>query len=540
MTQYTSEQLLYNDDNSFVYNPDDFNSDDNSFIYNSDDFNSNDNSSDESQHIVNERTFFQRYIRPIGVGLDKLLGIAVGAVTFTLQALPHFILSALTSIAIFIMFNIILSIATYDALHQVTKSRVAAFFLTPLLIPFFVLSITAITIYKNVNNALRLILAFLNGAVSGFKLGSQNTLTSFVNTIRSIPTRISFLYRRQQPIFEPNDTPPAQQWPLWEHRDTLFARLQTYDPLQNNTIEVMTAAEFKAFELTPSDMNSTAFDPTFGSRHAITKILSEREYSTLNDMGNSDPTVKALMTRYNEVKTYINTGECIIGKYTPEHNDKIVLVKQYRKNDVWLPVPNSSTIFEREYLRLLCCESITQQLTHPGHRDHLLPGKSSKYQLPVISLNPEIKAELYETRYKFHNCYRNKTNIKASTPTNQDDNIINQDLYYLTAELRTHMPKLTNEDVNCNAALSRIENPPSSKTYERVQSDTAANSSKPSTTQREATRNKAAAAALKRASATPSYTTGGRLVLMQPSIPVQQNADDNYEQLGLLNRQNHK
>lgn len=144
--------------------------------------------------------------------------------------------------------------------------------------------------------------------------------------------------------------------------------------------------------------------------------LSDIELGTIES--SNDVQIKTLCSTYNNLKYRMNEAECPILITQPERDEAMILTKQYQKNCTWLPVPNQSTLFDKESLIKLC--SMTNP-RHPTTRDSLQ--YPDQYVLAGTS---------YETRYAFHPYYVNET-----------DKGVCQELCMMETELRERLASLS-------------------------------------------------------------------------------------------------
>lgn len=124
-------------------------------------------------------------------------------------------------------------------------------------------------------------------------------------------------------------------------------------------------------------------------------LIIYNEYLQLNNeeitsLQNSQITeITSLLEEYLQLKQRLSEDECPILCERPSIENTIVLMKQYRnENDVWLPIPNTSVIFDKPSLTQL------HHQVHPLTRDSLIT--PSEY---------ELNGTQYPTRYRFHRYY---------------------------------------------------------------------------------------------------------------------------------------
>lgn len=142
------------------------------------------------------------------------------------------------------------------------------------------------------------------------------------------------------------------------------------------------------------------------------KRLDDNEITLIKSSNNNE--INELFNRYEALIERLDKDECPVSLGRPEKDNTIVLMKQYYINNQWLPVPNSSTIFDKESLNV----TLSTHTNHPLTRDSFLSPPNY---------------EGHETRHRIHPYY-----------TNSKPDGISQELNCLCHELRKKLTVVSN------------------------------------------------------------------------------------------------
>jgi hypothetical protein len=180
----------------------------------------------------------------------------------------------------------------------------------------------------------------------------------------------------------------------------------------------MTEEEFARLELSTDEYQQLIAEQQ--------SALSEQEMALLQ---NADGLTKQNLESYKNLQRLKNDN-CPILQGRPEIADTVVLMKQYKRNGEWLPVPGVSHIFDRDTLKgAMLVDGLhpTQEGARSLNQDE--PVRRDKLINPV---KYTIGADEYETRYRLHNYY----------PSDHAERGVNQEENQLLKQLRNDLLQL--------------------------------------------------------------------------------------------------
>ena len=110
----------------------------------------------------------------------------------------------------------------------------------------------------------------------------------------------------------------------------------------------------------------------------------------------TDHVILDKLGEYKNLKQRLERDQCSITQDRPEREDTILLVKQYKVGEHWLPVPGAATIFDKTSLKtyFVGTDVLRGDAIHPLTRNVILA--PSSYQIAEVE---------HETRYVHHPFY---------------------------------------------------------------------------------------------------------------------------------------
>ena len=123
-------------------------------------------------------------------------------------------------------------------------------------------------------------------------------------------------------------------------------------------VQINTGVNLNGLELSPEELT------TLRANHQQPKLTSV-EIAQLEQDHNQE--IKDLIATYNNLHTRLEQDVCPILFDRPEKNETVLLVKYYQRDEQWLPIPNSSYIFDKSSLQ----GWLAGHSPHPNTRDSI-------------------------------------------------------------------------------------------------------------------------------------------------------------------------
>lgn len=216
---------------------------------------------------------------------------------------------------------------------------------------------------------------------------------------------------------------------------------------------IMTQAVFEqTFLLPESELNNFRH-----TRYTAAEIAAYKKLRVNEAKGRQ---IDALLRRYHAADARLLSNDCAVVTLCEisDPNQKYILSKRYKKNDHFLPYPETAvanTVVQKGNLISWCCGSPTRQgrVTHPVSRDPLLESDCEKYKEGNVE---------YLTQYKLHPYYQ--------YPEQQDrkDEIYSEELTYIERELNKICPRSTLDRLPVAVSTSVKKNQNSVTTREQM------------------------------------------------------------------------
>ena len=240
-----------------------------------------------------------------------------------------------------------------------------------------------------------LITSIITGARFGWRSGFVGVVSSIFNGFGGMG--LSIIVINPLFIFKAARTITAAQNTIAPRTQHVLMKLLS--PFRGDEIDLPTEEQFDRLALTENEVTAIGDDQ---------QVLLDDEMTLLQS--SVEPETTHLLTAYCNLKQRLDNDECPILFDRPERADSIIMVKQYFRDNQWLPVPTQSTLFDKNMLK----NSFLSDPRHPMTRDSFISPKKHT-----------VEDTAYETRYRFHNLY-----IDGLTPG------ISQELNVMGAQLK--------------------------------------------------------------------------------------------------------
>ena len=169
---------------------------------------------------------------------------------------------------------------------------------------------------------------------------------------------------------------------------------EEYTRLELSQVEIAALKANRSAPLTAAEL--TALEPSEEQKVRITALKARMEQGQILSTEEA-----GLLKAAAELESYKNlqrlkTDNCTILAGRPEREDTIVLTKQYKVGQQWLPVPGVADIFDKDQLKSwFVGEGETRgNAVHPLTRDNVKQPSPHK-----------INGVDHETRYEYHSYY---------------------------------------------------------------------------------------------------------------------------------------